>query len=61
MLFSVMMAAPEIEKEDRISSLPDCLLLEIISRLELSTKEVIKTTSRRQNKNQSIACVDTSS
>ncbi|GJV85096.1 ribonuclease H-like domain-containing protein [Tanacetum coccineum] len=33
------------KKEDRISLLPDCLLLEIISRLELSTKEVIKTTS----------------
>ncbi|GJR28624.1 ribonuclease H-like domain, reverse transcriptase, RNA-dependent DNA polymerase [Tanacetum coccineum] len=31
--------------EDRISLLPDCLLLEIISRLELSTKEVIKTTT----------------
>ncbi|GJZ26145.1 ribonuclease H-like domain-containing protein [Tanacetum coccineum] len=33
------------EKEDRISLLPDCLLIEIISRLELSTKQVIKTTS----------------
>ncbi|GJS62001.1 ribonuclease H-like domain-containing protein [Tanacetum coccineum] len=33
------------EEEDIISLLPDCLLLEIISRLELSTKHVIKTTS----------------
>ncbi|GKA58238.1 ribonuclease H-like domain-containing protein [Tanacetum coccineum] len=33
------------EEEDRISLLPDCLLLEIISRLELSTKQVIQTTT----------------
>ncbi|GJR90439.1 F-box/LRR-repeat protein 25-like protein [Tanacetum coccineum] len=42
------------EEEDRISSLPDCLLLEIISRIKvnekyyertLTTKEVIRTTS----------------
>ncbi|GJT74444.1 ribonuclease H-like domain-containing protein [Tanacetum coccineum] len=33
------------EEEDRISLLPDCLLLEIISRLELPTKQVIKTTT----------------
>nr|GFA19768.1 hypothetical protein [Tanacetum cinerariifolium] len=33
------------EEEDIISLLPDCLLLEIISRLELSTKQLIKTTS----------------